>query len=323
MATVREPRPGLGPEERPSHPAPSHVRRSAQDRAPAHGGGAAGHPARGAERAPLPVDAVVLPAPGAAYDAALGRALTELDLDLTPGMRAAIEAQVRLLLAWSPVVNLTAIREPEAIALEHVADSLAAVPVLLDHLASRDRRRGPVGILDLGSGAGYPGLPVAFALPAGVAQLVDSVGKKAAFLQAAGDAAMAAMMACGEEPPRIRAVTGRAEELLGEPGQRNRWDVVTARAVSPLPRLVELAVPFVRPGGVFVAWKRDAGDGALAAEIEAARPLLPMAGAHPELEIVRVALSGLEDHRLLLVTKRRSTPTGWPRRAGARRPLLP
>ena len=253
----------------------------------------------------------------------LARALDELALDLTPGMRAGIEAQARLLVAWSPFVNLTAIRDPGAIALEHVADSLAAVPALLDRLAARRPPRRPVGLLDLGSGAGYPGLPVALAVPVAHATLVDSVARKAAFLETVAAAAERASRTAGEEPPTVRVSRARAEELGRAPDQRNHWEIVTARAVAALPLLAELALPLVRPGGLFVAWKRDGGDGALAAEIAAAAPLLEELGADPGPVVEPVRLTGLLDHRLVFITKRRATPERWPRRVPGRRRLLP
>ncbi|MGC8634644.1 MAG: 16S rRNA (guanine(527)-N(7))-methyltransferase RsmG [Candidatus Limnocylindrales bacterium] len=230
-------------------------------------------------------------------------------------MRAALEGQARLLLAWSPLVNLTAIRDPAKIALEHVGDSLAAVPILLEVLAARRPPRRPVGLLDIGSGAGYPGVPVALAIPAAHALLVDSVSRKAAFLDAVASAGREAFRAHGEEPVPLRVGRMRAEELAGDPGQRDRWEVVTARAVADLPALVALALPLVRPGGRFVAWKRDGGDGSFQAEVDAALPLSEELGADPRPEIARVALSGLEDHRLVIIRKRRPTPAARPRLA--------
>jgi 16S rRNA (guanine527-N7)-methyltransferase len=238
-------------------------------------------------------------------------------------MREAIDAQARLLLAWGQAVNLSAIREPAAIALEHVADSLAAVPPLLDRLAARGLPRRPIRLLDLGSGAGYPGLPVAVAIPVAQVTLVDSVTRKVAFLEVAAAAARRAFEAHGEEPVQIRVSTARAEELGRRPDDRDRWDIVTARAVAPLPWLLELALPLVRPGGIFVAWKRDAGDGGFAAELAHALPSLADLGADPRPENEPVALDGLRDHRLLFVTKRRPTPERWPRRVRGRRRLLP
>ena len=280
-------------------------------------------PAEAADRQPLPRDPDTLPAPGPDFDAVVARSLDELDLDLTPGMRDAIDAHARLLLAWNAYVNLTAIREPAGIALEHVADSLAAVPLLLDRLAAVRRPRRPTGLLDLGSGAGYPGLPVSLAIPAGHAVLVDSVGRRVAFLEVAARAAARAFDAHGEEPVPIRVLQARAEALGRDPQHRDQWEIVTARAVAPMPRLVELALPLVRPGGLLLAWKRDAGDGALEAELATALPLMEALGADPEPVVEQVTVDGLRDHRLVVVPKRSATPQRWPRPASHRRPLLP
>jgi 16S rRNA (guanine527-N7)-methyltransferase len=240
-------------------------------------------------------------------------------------MRAALEGQARLLLAWSPVVNLTAIRDPAKIALEHVGDSLAAVPILLDLLAARRPPRRPVGLLDVGSGAGYPGVPVALAIPVAHALLVDSVGRKAAFLDAVANAGRQAFEAHGEEPVPVRVTQTRAEDLASDPGHRDHWEIVTARAVAALPALVALALPLVRPGGRLVAWKRDAGDGSFQAEVDDALPLSEELGADPHPEIADVPLSGLHDHRLVIIRKRRPTPAGRPnpvRPTPAARPRL-
>src|SRR6185295_6018856 len=94
--------------------------------------------------------------------------------------RAAIGDHVRLLLAWTAAINLTAIRDPVAAAREHVLDSLAALPLL--------RARGTPDLLDLGSGGGFPGVPLAIGLPRARTVLVESVGKKATFLAAVVDA---------------------------------------------------------------------------------------------------------------------------------------
>jgi 16S rRNA (guanine527-N7)-methyltransferase len=274
-------------------------------------------------REPLPESVATLPVPSPEFGAIVDAALQALDLDLTPGMRSAIEAQARLLAAWTAHVNLTAIRDEAGIAREHVADSLAAVPAILDRLANRRDPHRPPSVLDIGSGAGYPGLPVAVAIPAGRGVLLDSIEKKVRFLAVAARAARAAFEDAGEEPPRLEAIRGRAEELVSWSEHADRWDVVTARAIATLQPLVQLALPFVRPGGILVAWKRDAGDGALGAEIEQAEPLLPSLGGSPDVEVVRVPVAGLEDHRLVIVAKVGSTPHRFSGRTGARRRLLP
>ena len=239
-------------------------------------------------------------------------ALAGADIALSPAARAGIEAHARLLLAWTAAINLTAIRTPGAVALEHVADSLAALSLL--------RRLGlppRAAVLDIGSGGGYPGLPLGLALPAGWLALVDSVGKKARFLRVAANAAAAAMTTLGGDPPRIDVVAERAEALAGSAEHRARWDVVTARAVGDLAALSELSLPLLRPGGWLVAWKRDAGDGALAAEIAAAEASLARLGGvitAPQ----RVGVAGLEDHRLIGIRRAAAAPGRTPPHGGGR-----
>ncbi len=238
-------------------------------------------------------------------------------------MREAIDAQARLLLSWAPRVNLTALRTPEEVAREHVADSLAAAPLLLRWRASQPPARRTLRLLDLGSGAGYPGLPLAVALPASAAVFVDAIRKKTAFLALAADAARAALERHAEIPPALEVEAARAEDLARTAMHRGRWDVVTARAVAPLAELVELALPFLRRGGILVAWKRDAGDGALQAELTAAADVGALVGAAPTWPMERVLLPGLEDHRLVVIAKERPTPERFPRAPAARRrPLI-
>ncbi|MGH2467063.1 MAG: 16S rRNA (guanine(527)-N(7))-methyltransferase RsmG [Candidatus Limnocylindrales bacterium] len=254
-------------------------------------------------RSPLPASTVGLPPLEPGYQAVLDQALEGLGLDLSPGAREAIADQVRLLLAWNAAINLTAVRDPEAIAREHVVDSLTAAPVL--------RRLGPPtpSLLDLGSGAGYPGLPLGLALGARRVGLVESIGKKARFLAAGVAAARTALLAQGEVPVLFEVLADRAETLAADPAQRGRWDFVTVRAVGPLERLVGLGFPFLQPGGYLVAWKRDAGDGRLRAELRIAAGAIEAAGGGP-LRVEPVTVAGLEDHRLVIVA--RSRPVGDP-----------
>ena len=210
---------------------------------------------------------------------------------------------MRLLLAWNEAINLTAIREPAAIAVRHVVDSLAAARVL--------ERRGPRGgsvrgLLDLGSGGGYPGIPLAAVLPVERALLVESVGKKAAFLETA--------VAGTGLAPRVAVAKERAEALARDARHRERWPAVTARAVGALAELVELAFPLLLPGGVLVAWKR----GPLDEEIAAARRALAGLGGG-RIEVLPVTVTGLEDHGLVVVTKRGRTADEFPRDPAARR----
>jgi 16S rRNA (guanine527-N7)-methyltransferase len=264
-------------------------------------------------RLPLPTDPALCPPLDASFAAALDTALSTLDIELTLGQRAGIESHVRLLLAWNAAINLTAIRRPAAIALEHVADALTALTLI----RAADLGARPA-VLDLGSGAGYPGLPLGLVLPAGRFTLVDSVGKKARFLDVAGRAAIQALAAAGETVPELMVAAERAEALARSGRHRGRHDLVTVRAVGSLDELVELGLPFLRPGGRLVAWKRAAGPADLDPELAEARRVLPgLGGVLDGIEVVRVP--GLEDHRLVAVRSVRPTPPGYPRAPAERR----
>ena len=291
----------------------------------------AGSATGGRVRAPLPTDVEACPPIVPAFRTALDAALLGLDLRLGPAAQAGIEAHVRLLMAWNGAINLTAIRDPEAIALEHVADSLTAVAII----EAADLGRRPA-ILDVGSGAGYPGLPIGLALPAGRLTLIDSVAKKARFLQVAGDAALGAAAVRGLDGPTLEVVAGRAESVAHDRRRRGRYDLVTARAIGSLAELVELALPMLRPGGRLVAWKRDVDGWPLGDQGSAATPartidrpdlvheladadhLLPRLGGAIE-RIVRVGVPGLEDHRLVVVRSEHPSPSIYPRSPTERR----
>jgi 16S rRNA (guanine527-N7)-methyltransferase len=262
----------------------------------------AGRSAPDARLRDLPRDATTLPALPSEFHATLATGLSILGVTLPPGGLEAIEAHARLLLAWNEAINLTAVTAPAAMASRHVLDSLAAVPLLAAGGAGGD---GTVRVIDLGSGGGYPGLPLAVAMPAARVTLVDSVGKKAAFLEAAVGAT-----GLGD---RLRVRAARAEELATAP---ERWDVATARAVGAVAELVELALPLLRVGGRLVAWKR----GELADEMAAAgRAAASMGGSKPVVHPIAPGIPDLEGHVLVEVRKVGSTPRGYPRDPGRRR----
>jgi 16S rRNA (guanine527-N7)-methyltransferase len=250
------------------------------------------------ERGPLPTHVEDTPDLPAAYHDALEAGLVAMGLTLDAPTRAAIDGHVRLLLAWTQAINLTAVRDPVAAATVHVLDSLAAVTPL--------RARGVTTVLDLGSGGGFPGIPLAAALPAHDARLVEPIGKKARFLATA-------LVATGLGATTRVAAT-RAETLAADPHHRDRWGAVTARAVSSLADLVELGLPLVADGGVVAAWKR----GDLAAELAAADRALHALGGG-DVEVVDPTIPGLPDHRLVMVTRRGHVPVAYPRDPAARK----
>ena len=179
-----------------------------------------------------------------------------------------------------------------------MVDSLTALPIL--------RERSVEAFVDLGSGGGFPGLPLAIALPAEQAVLVDSVGKKVRFL----DAVIGAVGLDGH----VATYTGRAEALAREHEHRERWPAITARAVASLPELAELAFPLLEPGGILIAWKRGDIDAELAA---AGRAVDALGGG--VLDTRSGATGSLPGHCLVVIRKDGRTPDRFPRDPAQRR----
>lgn len=249
-------------------------------------------------RPELPIDSAGLPALPTGFGAALDAGLVALGLPLDAETRRAIDGHVRLLLAWNEAINLISSADPATIATRHVLDSLAAAPLL-----ARDAAR----IADLGSGGGFPGLPLAAALPGSRVTLIDSVGKKARFLEVAAGAMGLA--------DRVAVRAARAEEVAArEPAA---WDVVTVRAVASLPELVELALPLLRVGGRLLAWKGSDIEPELAAARRAAGAL---GGGPPAIHEI-ADLPALAGHRIVIVRKLTATPPGYPRDPARRKRL--
>jgi 16S rRNA (guanine527-N7)-methyltransferase len=204
-----------------------------------------------------------------------------------------------LLLDWNTRINLTAITDPAEVATRHFLDSLTVALALPDGM-----RAGKSRLLDVGAGAGFPGVPLAIAFPDWRVTLLEATGKKVRFLEAAiADLGLS----------NARAVQGRAEELAREPAYRAQFDVVTARAVATLPTLLEYCAPFARVGGLTIAPKK----GELAGEIATGARAAKLLGARL-LEAVRVTVPPLVDGRVLLVAiQQRPCPPQYPRAAGA------
>ncbi|MCR5683392.1 MAG: 16S rRNA (guanine(527)-N(7))-methyltransferase RsmG [Clostridiales bacterium] len=192
--------------------------------------------------------------------------------------------------------NLTAILEPEEIVRKHVADSLIPLALLrengIDPAACR-------AILDVGTGAGFPLLPWACALPESVALTgLDATAKKISHIRASTEAAGLS---------NVAAVQGRAEEAARE-GMREHFDLVTARAVAALPVLCELCAPLVKVGGAFAALKSHAED-----EIRDAAPAAAILG-FDEASPIAYELPGGDARTLVVYRKTRPTPAKYPRR---------
>jgi 16S rRNA (guanine527-N7)-methyltransferase len=229
-----------------------------------------------------------MPAPPAAFLAAL----TDLRLDLPAEALARLGTYLDLLLEANRHFNLTAVRDPEEAWTRHILDSL----VLLPALPAQGR------LIDVGSGGGLPGLPVAIARPELAVTLLEATGKKCRFLE---DTARALGL------DQVTVLPGRAETVANDPAWREGFDVATARAVAGLPTLLELTLPFVRVGGELVALK-----GARAEEeaMRSGHALRCLGGGKPVLR--RFPHPALAGACLVRVAKVKPTPAGYPRAPG-------
>ena len=206
------------------------------------------------------------------------------------------------LLQWSQIHNLTAIRDIDGIRAKHFVDSLSILRELKDPI--------PATLADIGTGAGFPGIPLKIVLPELRLTLVESVGKKAEFCHHI-------VKLLGLEG--VEVLTVRAEELGQLQQYRERYDWVVARAVSSMPILAEYLLPLARIGGAMLAQKGESAH----AETHAAENAFRILGGSLR-KVSLVTLPGVADDRyLVVVDKKAATPVQYPRRTGipAKKPL--
>jgi 16S rRNA (guanine527-N7)-methyltransferase len=221
----------------------------------------------------------------------------EVGLIMPAATAERLDAYVALLMEANSQFNLTAIKDPSEIERNLVGGSLEL---------SRHLPHGARTLIDVGTGGGVPGLVVAIFRPELQVTLLDSTGKKVRFL---------------EETSKVLGLTnvtpvhGRAEDLARDAAFRESFDCGTARAVARLATLVELVLPFVRPGGFAVFPK---GESAQAETDEASQAIGFVGGKNP-----RLVPSSLDDTRYVIIDKNVKTPDRFPRRVGipGKRPI--
>lgn len=229
----------------------------------------------------------------------LAQGLRDMGREIDPAVMGQFETYREELLRWNERTNLTAITAPLDVEVRHFLDSLTVLQVLAGLWKSSARLR----IIDVGSGAGFPGIPLKLIVPEARLTLLEATGKKVEFLRHV-------VSLLGLSATEV--VYGRAEEVAHLAWQREAYDVAIARAVAPLATLVEICLPFVTIGGMMVALKK----GDLQAELESAREAARLTGGS-EVRLHDVALPQLPDQRVLMCyTKERSTPLRYPRRPG-------
>jgi len=224
------------------------------------------------------------------------------NVHLNGGQMAALTTFERELLAWNEKHNLTAIRDPEGIRTKHFLDSFSCV------LAWKEQP--PRKLIDVGTGAGFPGLPLKILHPAMRLTLVESIGKKADFCRHIVEIL---------NLEGVEVLTARAEDVGQLPKERESYDWAVARAVALLPALAEYLLPLLKVGGTMLAQKGQSGP----EEAHKAEKAFKILGGRTR-QLIPVTLPGVVEERyLIVVDKVAATPGSYPRKPGipSRKPL--
>jgi 16S rRNA (guanine527-N7)-methyltransferase len=224
-----------------------------------------------------------------------------IGVEISAPQAAAFGLFERELIAWNERFNLTAISDPEGIRIKHFLDSLTCIPLMFE---KRQGSKGyPGRLVDVGTGAGFPGIPLKIVLPNLHVTLVESTGKKVDFCR---------HIIQSLELKDIQAVQARAEDMGQMPEHREQYDWAVARAVAGLPALVEYLLPLVKVGGVVLALKGAGGP----AEAAAAEHALRLIGGRIR-HLRQVTLPGVVEERyIIVIDKVAVTPDKYPRRVG-------
>lgn len=231
-------------------------------------------------------------------------ARTMLGLELSKEKIAALEIYETELLKWNEHVNLTAVCDPESVRVKHFLDSLTI-------LSAWERTRPPARLVDVGTGAGFPGLVLKLVWPSTQVTLVESVGKKADFCRHIVER-------LGLD--QVTILTERAEVVGQDPDHRHAYDLAVARAVARMPILMEYLLPLVHHNGMVMAMKGETAP----VETQTASQAIHILGGKLH-KLVHVELPGVVEERfIVVVNKVARTPEAYPRRTGvpSKSPIL-
>ncbi|MBI5054135.1 MAG: 16S rRNA (guanine(527)-N(7))-methyltransferase RsmG [Chloroflexi bacterium] len=235
-----------------------------------------------------------------------------LNLDLTSAQLNSFRLYAEELAAWNEKFNLTAIKEPKDVEIKHFADSLSCLlalrPNLQPHSASLQGQASPISnlrVIDIGTGAGFPGVPLKIVCPDMKVTLVESVGKKVKFLNHIIEKL---------ELKNVVVIQSRAEEIGQKAEHRERYDWAVARAVAVMPILLEYLLPLVKVGGKVLAQKGESAP-AEAQGKDAEKAARILGGTLDQIKQVELPTI-VEPRYLVIFNKTAATPNKYPRRAG-------
>ncbi len=230
----------------------------------------------------------------------LTKKCAEFGVEITETTAQKLDTYAEFLVEYNENVNLTAITDPEGIAIKHFADSL--VPFAeIEH--------GGLSVIDVGTGAGFPSVPLKTHDESIKLTLLDSLNKRIVFLQ----------KLCEKLGLKdVKFVHGRAEEVGRKPEFREKYDIATARAVASLRELSEYCLPFVKVGGIFVSLK----GGDCESEVDEAKNAIKLLGGRI-IDVKKYRLSDDASRSVIIIQKISQTPTKYPRQSAkiAKSPL--
>lgn len=229
--------------------------------------------------------------------------LKELNITLTAKQEEQFNTFYQLLVEWNKVMNLTGITEYEEVVEKHFVDSLSIIKAVDIQQVTK--------VIDVGTGAGFPGIPLKIAFPHLDITLLDSLNKRIRFL----DEVIEKTSLDG-----IRTIHGRAEDFAKQKEHREGYDLCVSRAVANLSTLSEYCLPYIRVGGIFSSYK----SGSIEEEIESSKHAVMLLGGSIE-NIVKFQLPGTDISRsFVVIKKKKQSPKKYPRKAGlpSKEPLV-